>query len=169
MNPEHTVFGVLALLTGLAVLLTPKGTLRHRRIGLAYVGSMVGLCAGSFWIGDEGPLLGFGAFHVMAVISLATVAAGTVPALLRPRPSWWLDTHFQSMAWSYAGLLMALGSHLAGPVSTRLQALLGDPRLAGVAALLLLWGVPPLVCRRMLARRQARYRACFGGVAREAA
>ena len=161
MVASHALFGVLALLTGGWVLVSPKGTRPHRSVGLAYVAAMVGLCAGSFGIGEEGPLLGFGVFHAMAVASLATVLAGAVPALLRPRPKGWLDAHFNFMAWSYAGLVMALGSHLAGPVSARLGVLLGDPGLAGVAALLLLWGLPPALCRHLLKRREALYRARF--------
>ena len=163
MIPSHILFGVLALLTGAAVLAGPKGTRAHRRAGAAYVVSMLGLCAGSFGIGE-----GMGPFHVMAAISLATVAAGIVPALLRPRPAWWLDAHFNSMAWSYAGLVMALGSHLAGPVSAQLRVLLGEGPLPGLLAVVLLWGVPPLVCRWMLGRRASSYRARFGSAPRSA-
>ncbi len=39
----HTGCAVVALLTGAMVLLRPKGTAAHRRLGWAYAGSMLGL------------------------------------------------------------------------------------------------------------------------------
>jgi uncharacterized membrane protein len=46
----HSWNGVIALLTGLFVLLLPKGTALHRRAGYLYVAAMVLLCVVSFRI-----------------------------------------------------------------------------------------------------------------------
>lgn len=106
MNPLgafHTACSVIALATGLVVVLNPKGTQRHRVIGRMYVAAMLALNISALLIYR---LFGrFGPFHVFAIISLLTVVAGIVPAL-RKRPRW-LDRHYTMMSWSYVGLLAA--------------------------------------------------------------
>lgn len=47
----------------------------------------------------------FEPFHVLALISLASVLAGLAAALIRWRG--WLETHYRCMAFSYIGLLAA--------------------------------------------------------------
>ena len=77
----HSLLGVAALLLGLAVLLRRKGTPVHRRIGQAYVVSMLFLNVTALMIYD---LSGrFGPFHIASLISLITVGAG--PRLDRSR------------------------------------------------------------------------------------
>jgi uncharacterized membrane protein len=79
MGFVHIALAVAALASGLAVALLPKGTRRHRLLGRVYVASMLGLNLTALAIYN---LFGvFGPFHVAALISLATVAAGWVPAL----------------------------------------------------------------------------------------
>jgi uncharacterized membrane protein len=107
----HALLGVAALLLGLALLLRRKGTRAHRRIGRAYVLSMLSLNITAFMIYD---LYGrFGPFHVASVISLATVAGGFVPVHLRRPPAAWLQLHAHFMCWSYVGLLAAFVSEVA--------------------------------------------------------
>src|SRR5687768_9346503 len=75
----HTVAAVTALVAGAAVLLTTKGTRRHRQLGWTYVVSMLLLNVTALMIYR---LFGrFGPFHVGAVFSLITVVAGTAAAL----------------------------------------------------------------------------------------
>jgi len=107
----HALLGVAALIFGLAVLLRSKGTRMHRRIGRTYVLSMLLLNATALMIYD---LYGrFGPFHVASAISLATIAAGFVPAYFRrPRASW-RQLHGTFMCWSYVGLLAAFISEIA--------------------------------------------------------
>lgn len=106
----HTVCAVVALGSGAAVLLRRKGTRVHRRIGWIYVASMLLLNGTALMIYRL--FGGFGPFHVAAVFSLATVVAGTVPAVRR-RPANWVERHYAWMTWSYVGLCAATVSEVA--------------------------------------------------------
>ena len=107
----HALLGVAALILGLALLLGRKGTPVHRRIGQAYVLSMLLLNITALMIYD---LYGrFGPFHVASVISLATVGAGFVPVYLRRPRAAWIHLHANFMCWSYVGLLAAFVSEVA--------------------------------------------------------
>jgi hypothetical protein len=54
----------------------------------------------------------FGPFHVAAIISLATVAAGYLPAFRRRPRGAWVPLHATLMAWSYVGLVAAFASEI---------------------------------------------------------
>jgi uncharacterized membrane protein len=100
----HLGLALAALLTGLAVTLTRKGTGLHRRWGWAYVVSMLGLNLTALLIYR---LLGhFGPFHVAAIFSLLTVLIGMVPVRRRAN-RWWLRQHAYWMSGSYIGLWAA--------------------------------------------------------------
>jgi uncharacterized membrane protein len=74
----HTAAALAALIAGAAVLLTRKGTRRHRQLGWAYAVSMLLLNVTALLIYR---LFGrFGPFHVGALFSLVTVIAGTSAA-----------------------------------------------------------------------------------------
>ena len=104
----HLAFSVAALATGLVVVARPKGTGPHRRAGLFYVGSMLGLNATALMIYQ---LFGrFGPFHVAALLSLATVSLGFIPARRRRPRGTWVEQHAYWMSWSYVGLLAAAAS-----------------------------------------------------------
>lgn len=126
----HTAAAVAALGAGAAVLLTRKGTRRHRQIGWTYVASMLLLNVTALFIYR---LLGhFGPFHVFAIFSLLTVAAGTAAAVRARRArtnrnsvqrARALEHHYQWMTWSYVGLAAAAVSETA----TRMPALRPGP------------------------------------------
>jgi uncharacterized membrane protein len=107
----HIATAIVAIVTGLVMLLQVKGKRLHRRFGYLYVASMVTLNVSSFLIfgltGDFSP------FHVAAFLSLATVIAGFLPVYRRRPVDGWLEMHFQFMAWSYIGLLAAAASEIA--------------------------------------------------------
>jgi uncharacterized membrane protein len=106
----HLVFALCALVLGLLVVLQRKGTRIHRTIGHLYVSSMIGLNVTALSIYE---LFGtFGPFHVLAVLSLATLLAGVLPVVTRRPKRGWLDLHANFMAWSYAGLVAATASEL---------------------------------------------------------
>ena len=116
----HTATAVLALTSGAAVLLVPKGTTRHRQLGWVYVASMVALNATALLIYRL--FGGFGPFHAFAIISLITVLAGTGAAIrarrfrrLRatPQRARALEQHYAWMTWSYVGLVAAALSEAA--------------------------------------------------------
>jgi uncharacterized membrane protein len=106
----HALIGIAALLFGLAVLLAAKGTRQHRKLGYAYVASMLALNVTALMIYD---LYGrFGPFHVLALISLATLIAGFVPAYRRRPLHDWVEIHAITLSWSYVGLVAAFFSEI---------------------------------------------------------
>jgi uncharacterized membrane protein len=107
----HVAFGVLALVTGLAIFRIAKGTQRHRVLGYGYVASMLGLNVTGLLIYQ---VFGtFGPFHVLAVISLATLVAGWYPAYVKRPAGQWLRWHYEGICWSYVGLLAATAAEIA--------------------------------------------------------
>lgn len=128
----HTVSGYLALTFGAGIILLRKATTLHRIAGYLYVASMVVLNVSALAIYRV--FHTFGPFHVLALVSLASVVAGLVPALRRR--SGWLAAHYKWMCWSYVGLLAAtaaeIGVHLL-------------PQLPPVIRLGFAFFAPPLV------------------------
>ena len=107
----HASFGLASVVLGLGVVLLRKGTLLHRRIGLLYAATMLALNVTALAIYDL--FGGFGPFHVLALVSLATTAAGVLHIWLqRPRATW-MDFHARWMSWSYAGVLSAFVAEIA--------------------------------------------------------
>ena len=107
----HSLFGIAALAFGTAVVLRHKGTSAHRRLGWAYVVSMAGLLSTSFMIYRL--FGGFGPFHALAAIAVATLVAGVLPAWRRRPRGGWVGRHYYFMAYSYAGLLAATAAEIA--------------------------------------------------------
>lgn len=105
----HLSASIVALISGTAVLVSRKGTRRHRLIGYIYVISMVLLLLTAFALYRL--FGGFGVFHVAAVISSITIIGGVWPAVRRRSPKWILH-HFAWMYWSVLGLYAAFASEL---------------------------------------------------------
>jgi len=110
----HVGFALVALVTGAVVLARRKGTRTHRRWGWVYAVSMFGLNASAFSIYRL--FGGFGAFHVAALVSSATLVGG-MTAALRRRPGW-VARHYRWMTWSYVGLVAAAVSEVGTRVPT---------------------------------------------------
>jgi uncharacterized membrane protein len=101
----HISAALLAMLTGAIVLLRPKATTSHKRIGYVYVGSMVVLNATAFLIYH---LFGkFGPFHIAALFSTVSIVGGMVPMFFRHRITGWLTWHYFFINWSVVGLYAA--------------------------------------------------------------
>src|SRR3954463_39504 len=122
----HLSTAIAALLSGAIVLLLRKGTRRHRQAGWTYVASMILLNATALMIYRL--FGGFGPFHAAALISLASLSAGTVAAVGARRArrrgdaarrATLLQRHYSFMTWSYVGLLAAAVSE----ITTRMPAL----------------------------------------------
>ena len=79
----HFLGALLALATGLVVLLNRKGTPTHRVLGTIYVVLLVGLNIAALSLHREDV---FGPFHVLAVLSLATIVVGVSLLLFTTRP-----------------------------------------------------------------------------------
>jgi uncharacterized membrane protein len=138
----HTAVGVVALLSGAANLLARKGTRRHRRVGRLYTLAMYVLVLSSFGITQI--FDGFGAFHVLAVVSGITLTIALYFPLRRHRHPSWLDQHYFWIGYSYVGLVMATGSHLFEVF----------PRLPFALGAMLFWGVPYVVGSAIIFKRR---------------
>ncbi len=101
----HTAAAVAALVAGALVLLRGKGTRSHRRLGWTYAVAMIALNATALAIYR---LTGsFGPFHIAAILSLASVTAGVIPAVRRKPAGTWVERHYWWMTYSYLGLIAA--------------------------------------------------------------
>ena len=106
----HIGSALLAMVLGLWVLLRRKGDRLHVRLGYAYVASMLFVNGTAFGLYK---LFGtFGPFHVAAIVSLLTLAAGMRVVLRKPRRKDWLVQHLTYMYWSVIGLYAAFFSEL---------------------------------------------------------
>lgn len=101
----HTIAALKALLLGSAVLLMKKGTAIHKRIGYAYVASMLIVLSTAFMIYEL--FNGFGVFHAFAILSFVALIGGLYPALFRHRIKQWYVQHVEVMSWSVVGLYAA--------------------------------------------------------------
>ena len=102
----HLVTALLAIVVGLLIVLSKKGTPRHRWLGRAYVVLIIMINVTAFLIYE---LFGtFGLFHWMAVLSLLTVLIGYFPA--RARKPGWRSQHAFFMSGSYVGLIAAFAA-----------------------------------------------------------
>jgi uncharacterized membrane protein len=151
----HTVIGIAALVLGLAVIAQAKGSASHRVWGSTYVVAMVLLNASALAIYDFNGR--FNTFHLFALLSLATVAAGWIPALLRRPAGRWYERHAVYMAWSYVGLVAAFGAEIATRIpALRAGALFGATVAASTLGVV---AVGALVIRRRVPRLVSRFSA----------
>lgn len=107
----HTIFAVLALLSGTLVLLRTKGDLLHKQIGYTYVISMLIMNLSGFGIYHL--FGGFGIFHAMIFLSLFALFGGMYPVLFRNKVKNWYLQHIRVMSWSVVGLYAALVAEIA--------------------------------------------------------
>ena len=106
----HAAAGVGAIILGPLIFLGRKGTVRHTRIGWAYVACMAWVDGSALAIRRLTGRLNL--FHALAVVSLAMVLAGVGQVVYRRRLRRWLWRHYQYMSWSYVGLLAATVNEL---------------------------------------------------------
>jgi len=99
----HVVFAAAALLLGCGIFTARRGTPLHRKLGYAYIASMLTLNVSALLLYARTG--SFGPFHAAALISLATLLAGAVPAVTRKPRRAWLALHWEFMSWSFVGLL----------------------------------------------------------------
>jgi uncharacterized membrane protein len=106
----HLIAAIISLITGTAVLALKKGTKIHIKMGYLYIASMIIVNITAFMIYR---LFGsFGIFHYAALLSLATVIAGSVPAIWRIPQHSWITLHFSFMYWSVWGLYAAFAAEV---------------------------------------------------------
>jgi uncharacterized membrane protein len=147
----HALMGIAALVFGWVVLTHAKGSASHRVWGSAYAVAMVLLNASALAIYDFNGR--FNTFHLFALLSLGSLAAGWVPALLRRPSGRWYERHANNMAWSYVGLVAAFVSEIATRLPVFHGGLFGAAvagstlSVVGIGALLIRRRVPPIVAR----------------------
>lgn len=123
----HLIVSVIALITGLFVLASTKGTKMHKRIGYVYSISMVLVNLTAFMIYD---LYGkFGLFHWFAVISCLTLFAGLYPVLTKKSKNYLL-AHFNFMYWSVVGLYCAFMAEIFSRLPNIVLTETGEPTTA---------------------------------------
>jgi len=116
----HLIVSVIALATGLFVLITTKGTKIHKQVGYTYSISMILVNLTAFMIYR---LFGkFAIFHWFAVVSCLTLFAGMYPVLTKKSKNYLL-MHFKFMYWSVIGLYCAL----CAEIFTRIPLMLDIP------------------------------------------
>ncbi len=110
----HTIFGMVALLAGTAVILTKKGTRGHRTLGHVYLTNMIALNISALFIYR---LYGrFGPFHWMALASLLTLIVGMAPIFTRRPKGGWLELHAAFINGSYVGLVAAFAAEITSRI-----------------------------------------------------
>lgn len=135
----HTITAVLAMISGLVVVLNTKGTKFHKRMGYVFIFSMLSLNFSSFFIINFG---GFSIFHFFSLASLATLFGGIIPALRRSEN--WLVKHYYFMSWSVVGLYCAFWSE----VGTRFTTSIPQFWWAVVIATLLTAGIGGILIKK---------------------
>ncbi len=114
LGAVHFTAAIMALVMGLSVFPAAKGTPFHRAIGAGYVLAMlvVNVTALNLY-----RLTGqFNVFHVLAFVSLTSVAAGLWPLVTRKEG--WLPNHLARMTGSYFGLLAAAAAEAVSRIPT---------------------------------------------------
>ncbi|WP_207226453.1 DUF2306 domain-containing protein [Corticibacter populi] len=107
----HLIAATFAILTGLAQLLRPKGTARHRRTGHVWTLAMTVACLSSFGIpGTPRLIFGLGPLHVLSAWTLACLAI-SITAARRGR----MALHRNFAIGAFTGLFIAGMAALAMP------------------------------------------------------
>lgn len=110
----HTVFGLVALVSGTGVILMVKGSRMHRTVGHVYVTSMLALNVSALLIYR---LTGhFNAFHAFALFSFVNLLGGMGTVLLRRPKRRWLPMHAAFLTGSYVGVVAATAAEIVSRV-----------------------------------------------------
>lgn len=128
LGTTHIALAIASLALGAVVLVQKKGGKKHRKLGYLYSVALLSVNLSALLVyedsGRPGP------FHVLSLISLATLNAGFVPAFLRKPRNAWVSLHAYFMSWSYVGLVAAgvaqmvtKLSHLPGAIAVGLPSI----------------------------------------------
>ena len=121
----HVLAALVAITSGLVVVMWRKGKAAHRLLGLLYAFAMLLTNISALMLFN---LTGhFGVFHVFALLALSYTLVGLAMPILRP--SNWLKAHVQWMGWSYLSLLAAALNELVIRLPLHMNT---PPRIVGV-------------------------------------
>ena len=155
LGAVHVVAASLALGLGLAILARHKGGATHIRLGRLYIATMIAVGVPALFVYEitGGP----GAFHVLAVISLATTTLGWLSARSRAAgDDRGVVAHATFMTWSWIGVVTAGLAQLANsqwPDRSPLPVLIVVGVVTAVGAV----GVPRFVSRELRRRAHTSY------------
>lgn len=105
LGTVQTALAIASLTLGAIVFFQQKGGGRHRFLGYLYTGALLLVNVSALLVYEESS--GLGPFHILALISLATLSGGFIPVFLRWPGDSWLEAHAYFMSWSYVGLVAA--------------------------------------------------------------
>ncbi|MGB5507352.1 hypothetical protein [Robiginitalea sp.] len=124
----HIGSALLALLLAAFVLIAPKGTPFHKRLGYAFASTLliVNVSAGFMY-----NLTGrFNLLHVFVMISMGSLLYGMIPAIRR-KPANWLRRHISGMTGAALGVW---GAGLAELTIRVLPGFMNPSQIIGIAA-----------------------------------
>lgn len=110
----HVTASLLSMILGTYILLSTKGTGKHKIAGYLYSSTMLATNLSAF--GLYGLFGTFGPFHFAALFSLVTLVMGILPVIFRKRKSW-LHHHMYWMHYSVFGLYAAFVSEVVTRLS----------------------------------------------------
>jgi uncharacterized membrane protein len=141
----HFLLAIACLFFGAMIFVQQKGGSRHRLFGYLYSASLLIVNISALFVYEDS--VGVGPFHILALISLATLSAGFIPAFLR-KPASWTILHAYFMSWSYVGLVAAGVAQIAtelfmlpGTITVGLPSLI----VTGIGGLLIHTRVPEAI------------------------
>ena len=140
----HIAAALIALIVGPIVFVRPKGTRAHRMTGGVYVLALLVVNLMGLLIFRDG----ISVFHLLAGISLATLAAGLIPMLSGRRSALTITFHAHLLCWSYAGLLAAAAGQAVAAIPTKSL----SPTVAIIAVLACVGTAIEVVVPRTLSR-----------------
>lgn len=88
----HLISSIVALVSGMLVLVIRKGTKRHKQIGYIYVLNMLGMIITAFMIYRL--FKGWGIFHYATIAILLTILFGMIPVWTKKPKDTWMYQHF---------------------------------------------------------------------------
>lgn len=140
----HIIGATSGLILGMIVLVAPKLGKLHRVLGLGYLASMITVNISALTIYRETGNIG--AFHILAVVSLITLALGYNEVARKRKTKGWLERHGIFMSWSYVGLVAAgVSQYVSHYVPV-------DPTLGNIAASVLLFVIGGILAFTLVPR-----------------
>lgn len=104
----HVACALFATVVGTVVLLQPKGTKTHKRLGHSFVFAMliVNVSAFAFY-----PKHGFSIFQPLALWSLISIVVAVYYAVKKPKENW-LVYHYYFICYAYLGVVAAAAARV---------------------------------------------------------
>ena len=146
LGGTHFALALACLAFGVIIFVNKKGTQLHRRLGIAYLVGMLTVNGTALLTHEEA--IRMGPFHWLALLSLSTLAAGTVHLVLKRPEGAWVDFHAYYFCWSYVGLLAAGASQMLTKVDSlprSFQVLIPSLLICGIGGFIIHTRIPRIL------------------------